>query len=153
MSDVSPFSRKIVHVNFISPRIRNSKCKVLSSGYGSPTLSCHRQLNLYPKFLHISHRDNGFFEVLSLHNFGPVNDRVFHNHHCDGHEISHVHCVLASCSFFSLQSSTPAHSEAVTHPLHHALTNPLVRVRVIERHNAAVVQILVNVSEALHDAL
>ena len=30
-------------------------------------LSCHRQLNLYPKFLHISHRENGSFEVLSLH--------------------------------------------------------------------------------------
>ena len=32
-----------------------------------PTLSCHRQLNPYPKFLHISHRENGSFEVLSLH--------------------------------------------------------------------------------------
>ena len=33
----------------------------------SPTLSCHRQLNLYSTFLHISHRENGSFEVLSLH--------------------------------------------------------------------------------------
>ena len=38
-----------------------------SSGCCSPTLSCHRPLNLYPKFLHISHRENGSFEVLSLH--------------------------------------------------------------------------------------
>ena len=30
-------------------------------------MSCHRQLNLHPKFLHISHRENGSFEVLSLH--------------------------------------------------------------------------------------
>ena len=28
---------------------------------------CHRPLNLYPKFLHISHREKGSFEVLSLH--------------------------------------------------------------------------------------
>ena len=27
---------------------------------------CDRPLNLYPKFLHISHRENGSFEVLSL---------------------------------------------------------------------------------------
>ena len=32
-----------------------------SSGCCSPTLSCHRQLNLYTKFLHISHRENGSF--------------------------------------------------------------------------------------------
>ena len=29
VSDVSPFSRKVLYVNFISPRIRNSKYKVL----------------------------------------------------------------------------------------------------------------------------
>ena len=46
--------------------------KFFSSGCCSPTLSCHRQLNLYPKFLHISHRENGSFEVFSLHH--PVND-------------------------------------------------------------------------------
>ena len=40
--------------------------KFPSSGCCGPTLSCHRQLNLYPKFLHISHRENGSFEVLSL---------------------------------------------------------------------------------------
>ena len=28
---------------------------------------CHRQLNPYPKFLHMSHRETGSFEVLSLH--------------------------------------------------------------------------------------
>ena len=67
MSDVSPFSKKVQYVNFISPRIRNSKYKVLSSGCCSPTLSCHRQLNLYRKFLHISLRENGSFELLSLH--------------------------------------------------------------------------------------
>ena len=32
----------------------------------SPIVSCHRQLNLYPTFLHVSHRENGSFEVLSL---------------------------------------------------------------------------------------
>ena len=67
VSDVSPFSKKVLYVNFLSPRIRDSKYKVLSSGCCSPTLSCHRQLNLYPKFLHISHRENGSSEVLSLH--------------------------------------------------------------------------------------
>ena len=66
VSDVSPFSRKVLYVNCISPSIRNAKYKVLSSGCCSPTLYCHRQLNLYPKFLHISHRENGSFEVLSL---------------------------------------------------------------------------------------
>ena len=38
-----------------------------SSGCCSPTSSCHRQLKLYSKFLHISHRENGSFEVLSFH--------------------------------------------------------------------------------------
>ena len=37
------------------------------SGCGSPTLSCHRQFKQNPKFFHISHRENGSFEVLSLH--------------------------------------------------------------------------------------
>ena len=41
--------------------------KLFSSGCCGPTLSCHRQLKLYTKFLHISHRENGSFEVLSLH--------------------------------------------------------------------------------------
>ena len=41
--------------------------KFFSSGCCSPTLSCRRQLNLHPKFLHISHRENGSFEVLSVH--------------------------------------------------------------------------------------
>ena len=45
--------------------------KFFSSGCCSPTLSCHRQLNLYPKFLHISQRENWSFEVLSLHNSKP----------------------------------------------------------------------------------
>ena len=36
-----------------------------SSGCCCPTLSCHRQLNLYPNFFHISHREN-VFEVMSL---------------------------------------------------------------------------------------
>ena len=44
-------------------------------GSCSPTLSCHRQLNLYPKFLHISHRENGSFEVLSLHTPSITVDR------------------------------------------------------------------------------
>ena len=33
------------------------------------------QLNLYPKFLHISHRENGYFEVLSLHSPSVTVDR------------------------------------------------------------------------------
>ena len=41
-----------------------------SSGCCCPTLSCHRQLKLYPKFLHLSHRENGSFEVLSLQKEG-----------------------------------------------------------------------------------
>ena len=41
--------------------------KFFSSGCCSPIVSRHRQLNLYPKFLHISHRENGSVEVLSLH--------------------------------------------------------------------------------------
>ena len=41
--------------------------KFFSSGCCSPTLSCHRQLKLYPKFLDISHREKRPFEVLSLH--------------------------------------------------------------------------------------
>ena len=75
VSDVSPFSRKVQNVSFISPRVRNSKYKVLSSGSCGPTLSCHRQLNLYPKFLHISHRENGSFKVLSLHSPSVTVDR------------------------------------------------------------------------------
>ena len=50
VSDVSPFSKKVWYVNFISPRILNfPSTKFFSSGCCSPTLSCHRQLNLYPK--------------------------------------------------------------------------------------------------------
>ena len=41
--------------------------KLFCSGCCSPTLSCHHPLNQFPKFLHISHRENGSFEVLSLH--------------------------------------------------------------------------------------
>ena len=41
--------------------------KFFPSGCCSPTVSCHRPLNLYPKFLHISHRESGSFEVLSSH--------------------------------------------------------------------------------------
>ena len=40
--------------------------KFFPSGCCSPIVSCHRPLNLYPKLLHISHRENGSFEVLSL---------------------------------------------------------------------------------------
>ena len=48
---------------------------IFSSGCCSPTVSCHRQLNLNPKFLHISHRENGSFEVLSLHSPSVTVDR------------------------------------------------------------------------------
>ena len=49
--------------------------KFFSSGCCSPTLSCHRQLHLYPKFLQISHRENGSFEVLPLHTPSVTVDR------------------------------------------------------------------------------
>ena len=42
--------------------------KFFPCGCCSPTLPCHRPLNLYPKFLHISHPENGSFDVLSLQN-------------------------------------------------------------------------------------
>ena len=48
---------------------------IFSSGCCSPTVFCHRQLNLYPKFLHISHRENGSFEVLSLYHPSVTVDR------------------------------------------------------------------------------
>ena len=35
-----------------------------STTHCSPTLSCHRQLRLWPQFLHVAHRENGSFEVL-----------------------------------------------------------------------------------------
>ena len=59
-----------------------SSTKFFSSGCCSPTLSCHRQLNMYPKFFHISHREDGSFEVLSLQQklryqrWGKLNWRV-----------------------------------------------------------------------------
>ena len=49
--------------------------KVFSSGCCSPTLSCHRQLILYTKFLHCSHRENGSLQVLSLHTPSVTVDR------------------------------------------------------------------------------
>ena len=36
---------------------------------------CDRRLNQYPKILHISHRANGSFEVLSLHTPSVAADR------------------------------------------------------------------------------
>ena len=39
--------------------------KFFSSGCCCPIVFCHRQLRLHPKFLHISRRENGSFEVLS----------------------------------------------------------------------------------------
>ena len=36
-------------------------------------MSYHRQLKLYTKLLHVSHRENGSFEVLSLHSQGRFN--------------------------------------------------------------------------------
>ena len=47
------------HTHFPSTKFFSSEC-------WSPILSCHRQLNPYSKFLHISHREKGSFEVLSL---------------------------------------------------------------------------------------
>ena len=43
---------------------------LFSSGCCCPTLSCHRQLNLFRKFLHISHRFKGSFEAFVLTIFG-----------------------------------------------------------------------------------
>ena len=68
VSDVSPFSRNVFYTSTsFHHAYAIPSTKFFSSGCCSPTLSCHRQLNLYPKFLHISHRENGSFEVLSLH--------------------------------------------------------------------------------------
>ena len=41
--------------------------KFFSSGCCSLTSSCHRPLNQYRKFLHISHHENGCSQELSLH--------------------------------------------------------------------------------------
>ena len=41
--------------------------KFFPSGCCSPTVSCHRPLNMYPKFMQNSHRENGSSEVLSFH--------------------------------------------------------------------------------------
>ena len=57
------FSRQL-HFNHANA---TPSAKFFPSGCCSPTVSCHRPLNLYPKFLHISHRENGSFEVLSIH--------------------------------------------------------------------------------------
>ena len=58
------------HHAYVTP-----SAKFFSSGCCSPIVSCHRQLNLYAKFLHISHRENGSFEVLSLHTPSVTVDR------------------------------------------------------------------------------
>ena len=63
VSDASTSSRKVAFVNLISL----PSAKFFPSGCCSPIVSCHRQLNLYPKFLHTSHRENGSFDVLSSH--------------------------------------------------------------------------------------
>ena len=49
--------------------------KFFPSGCCSPIVSCHRSVNLYTKFLHISHLENGSFEVLSLHSPSVTVDR------------------------------------------------------------------------------
>ena len=65
--------------------------KFFSSGRSSLALSCHRQLKLYPKFLHISHRENGSFDVLSLQRWRLERDQErqsavgrWHWHETDG---------------------------------------------------------------------
>ena len=55
------FSSTSFHHAYAIPSV-----KFFSSGCCGPTLSCHRPLNLYPQFLHISHLENGSCEVLSL---------------------------------------------------------------------------------------
>ena len=49
--------------------------KFFSSECCSPIVSCHRPLSLKNKFLHSSHRENGSFEVLSLHSPSVTEDR------------------------------------------------------------------------------
>ena len=63
LSDASTFSKIFFHVNCISPRTRNTKCRVLLDVV---VRLCPVIVNLYPKFLHISHHENGSFEVLSF---------------------------------------------------------------------------------------
>ena len=61
------FIRQQFHHAYAIPRT-----KLFSSGCCSPILSCHRQLKLYTKFLHVSHRENG---SLSLHSPSVTIDR------------------------------------------------------------------------------
>ena len=56
----------------VQTRIRKQSAKFFPSGCFSLIVSCHRQLNLYPKLLHISHREKGSFEVLSLQKRTPI---------------------------------------------------------------------------------
>ena len=65
VSDTSTSSNMALFINCFLQCIRNAK--FCPSGCCSPIVSCHRPLNLYPKFLHLSHRENGWFEVLSSH--------------------------------------------------------------------------------------
>ena len=93
--------------------------KFFSSGCCSPTLSCHRQLNLYPKFLHISHRKNGSFEVLSLHLQRGDRQKVTH----------HLHGVVVQLNLIVF-IGLPANASRVglkwrRHPLRLQSRNPL----------------------------
>ena len=74
---------------------------------------------------------------------------------CNG--VKSVHSPSAWASFAPKLTTTLAVAGTKSYlrripVLHYALTNPLERVRVVERHDT-IVQILVNVIVALHDAL
>ena len=84
---------------------------------------CDRPLNLYPKFLHISHRENGSFEVLCLHitraHFFCGHFAHFHACHtrmAQGHEkkcLTHVvslHLAFSVLMFHPSPSAVPARS-------------------------------------------
>ena len=57
----------LVGAHIVGFRVVCASCWSCASCPQSCSCRCDRPLNLYPKFLHISHRENGSFEVLSLH--------------------------------------------------------------------------------------
>ena len=67
MSDASTSSNMVFSSTAFHHANATPSVKFFPSGCCSPTVSCHRPLNVYPKFLHFSHRENGSFKVLSLH--------------------------------------------------------------------------------------
>ena len=60
VSDVSTSSRKMFPSTVFHHASVTPSAKFFSCGCCSPTVSCHRPLDLYPKFLHIFNRGNGW---------------------------------------------------------------------------------------------